>query len=188
MNRAAREIVQTGDGLSFAAEGPVGSNVPETRRLREVIRALASGTRTGPEWLRLSRPSGAHAYELALCRPPAQSPGQPAVTMFIATPDESLVCDVAALRALYGLTHLEALVAESVASAKETHEIAASLDLSVQTTRWYVQQVREKMGALNQKAVIRSILWGVAAMSPEQGAAPKLQLRSRRHRVRLPSN
>jgi hypothetical protein len=59
-------------------------------------------------------------------------------------------------------------------------DIASMLGLSPQTTRWYVQQVREKLGATSQSQVIRVLLGGLAAMRWERVDAPR-RSPSRRH-------
>jgi DNA-binding CsgD family transcriptional regulator len=163
-NRAARQLASCRDGLSFAIDGPVASSVADTRSLRELVRQLADGTRPGPEWLRLSRPSGALSYEVTLCRSIAQNRDDPRVTMFVAAPDETVVCDPVVLRRLHSLTELEAGVAVSVAKAMPIPAIAAELDLSIQTARWYVQHVREKMEAASQGHLVRMMLRGLAAI------------------------
>jgi hypothetical protein len=89
----------------------------------------------------VARPFGALSYEVTLCRSLLQNRGDPAVTMFVAAPDEAIVCDPVVLRLLHGLTELEAGVAICVAKAMPIPAIAAELDLSLQTARWYVQGV-----------------------------------------------
>ena len=163
-NHAARGLAAKNDGLTFAVDGPVASSTGQTRQLRDLIRQLANGTRRGPEWLRLARPSGAAAYEVALVASPDGRQDGPAVAMFAAAPDEPVVCCRDALQRLHGLTVLEADVAECVVKSMPIPELAQTLDLSLQTARWYVQQVREKLDAASQGHVIRTLLRGLAAV------------------------
>ena len=163
-NRAARRLAASGDGFSLTPDGPAASSAAATRGLRDLLRELSDGRRPGPEWLRVIRPSGAPSYELALYRLPHAAEHGPAVAMMIAAADDPIACDAAALRRLHGLTDLEGSVAECLARAMHVQEIAATLDLSTQTARWYVQQVREKMGAASQSEVIRLLLRGLGAM------------------------
>jgi DNA-binding CsgD family transcriptional regulator len=164
-NRTARQLASACDGLSFTVEGPVAATATQTRTLRKLVRQLADNEpRRGPEWLRLSRPSGAAPYEVILCRAAVSPVAGAAVMMFVAAPEDSIACDRVALRRLYRLTDLEASVAECVGKGMPMSAIAAALNLSLQTTRWYVRQVREKMGAQSQGHLIRIMLRGLAVM------------------------
>jgi DNA-binding CsgD family transcriptional regulator len=163
-NRAARRLMEAGDGLSLGIDGRIESNVRGTRALRELIHDLAEGTRTGPEWLRVSRPSGARPYEVALCRLRVADGSDARVAMFVAAPDTPVGVELTALRKLHGLTDLEAHVAECFVRGLPVQNIGETLGLSLQTARWYVQQVRQKIEAASQTDLLRLVLRSVTGI------------------------
>jgi DNA-binding CsgD family transcriptional regulator len=163
-NRAARYLAASADGFALTNDGPLAANRAATRELRDLVRELNGGRRPGPEYLRLDRPSGAPSYEVMLHRVAGAGQDGPRVVMLIGAPDAPVVCDEKALRRLHRLTKREASVAECLARAMPMQEIAATLHLSRQTARWYVQQVREKMDAASQGEVIRVLLRGLATV------------------------
>ena len=163
-NRAARQLASRNDGLSFAVDGPVASSVAQTRLLRELIHQLSAGGLQGPQWLRLKRTSGARSYEVALIRTPAAGRDGPVVAMLASAPDLPVACHPGALHHLHGLTELEASIAGCLVEAMPIADMAPALDLSLHTTRWYVQQVREKLDAASQGHAIRSLLRGLASV------------------------
>jgi DNA-binding CsgD family transcriptional regulator len=163
-NRAARRLASRNDGLAFAVDGPVASSVAQTRQLRDAIHQLAQGAHSGPTWLRLRRPSGAASYELGLIRLAPFDREGTAVAMLAAAPDEPIVCDRTALHCLHGLTNLESSIAQGIVNAIPIADIGETLDLSVQTTRWYVQQVREKIDAASQRHLLSRLVRGLTVI------------------------
>jgi DNA-binding CsgD family transcriptional regulator len=169
-NQAALAVAAAADGLTLAVDGPVASVPRETKALREAIRHIGEATEAAPEWLRLTRPSGARPYEVALCRLDLRAGGA-AVMMFVAEPDRPILLDPTALRRLHGLTELEVRIAECVVGGLAVPEIAARLNLTPQTTRWYVQQVRQKLEASSQSEAVRILIRGVTGLSIRPAAA-----------------
>ena len=171
-NQAALGIAAAGDGLVLAVDGPVAAVPRETKALRETIRHVAEAPGAAPEWLRLSRPSGARPYEVAVCRV-EHGGGEALAMMFVAAPDTPIVLDPIALRRLHGLTDLEVRIAECVVRGLHVQDMASSLNLTPQTTRWYVQQVRQKLEATSQSEIVRVLVRGVTGLSVRSPAAPR---------------
>jgi DNA-binding CsgD family transcriptional regulator len=171
-NQAALGIAAAGDGLVLAVDGPVAAVPRETKALREAIRHVAEAAGAAPEWLRLSRPSGARPYEVAVCRV-EHGGGEALAMMFVAAPDTPIVLDPMALRRLHGLTDLEVRIAECVVRGLPVQDMASSLNLTPQTTRWYVQQVRQKLEATSQSEIVRVLVRGVTGLSVRSTAATR---------------
>jgi DNA-binding CsgD family transcriptional regulator len=171
-NQAALGLAAAGDGLMLAVDGPVAAVPRETRALREAIRHAGDAAGAVPEWLRLSRPSGARPYEVAVCRVEHGS-GEAMAMMFVAAPDTPIVLDPIALRRLHGLTDLEVRIAECVVRGLHVQDMASSLNLTPQTTRWYVQQVRQKLEATSQSEIVRILVRGVTGLSVRSTAAAR---------------
>ena len=163
-SRAARALAASGDGFSLASDGPVAATVRQTRALRELISKFGDGTNSGIEWLRLSRPSGGRPYEVALCRLSGVNPADPRVAMFVAAPDAQFGVNASALRKLHGLTDLESQVAQCLMRGLAIRKISSELGLTLQTTRWYVQQLREKVDAASQSDLLRFMIRGITGV------------------------
>jgi DNA-binding CsgD family transcriptional regulator len=93
--------------------------------------------------------------------------------MFVAAPDTPIVLDPMALRRLHGLTDLEVRIAECVVRGLRVQDMASSLNLTPQTTRWYVQQVRQKLEATSQSEIVRILVRGVTGLSVRSTAAAR---------------
>ncbi len=163
-NRAARRLSALADGLSMAPDGPLASTSRETRALRETMRAVVQRTSAGSAALRLGRPSGARPYEVALHRIASAPAHDSLVVMFVAAPDSSIRIDAGVLRTLHGLTELESEVANCLVYGMHVREMAPALGLSLQTARWYVQQVRQKLDATSQNDVVRFLIRGITGI------------------------
>jgi DNA-binding CsgD family transcriptional regulator len=163
-NRAAKRLTELADGLSLAPDGPLAATPRETRALRETMRAVAQRTSTGSAALRLARLSGARPYEVALYRIASALTPDSLVAMFVAAADSSIRIDPSVLRTLHGLTELESEVANCLVYGMHVREMAPALGLSLQTARWYVQQVRQKLDATSQNDVVRFLIRGVTGI------------------------
>ena len=166
-NAAAARIAAAQDGFSLGSRGPRAATALETRELREALRTLAEG-QEDRAWLRLRRPSGARSYELALQR--VKSSDTVAVIIFITESDASPAIDLPALRKLHRLTDLEARVAVCLGQGQQVRDIAPALGLSVETARWYVQQVRLKLDAATQADAVRLLIGSVTTLQHKREA------------------
>jgi DNA-binding CsgD family transcriptional regulator len=163
-NDAARRIGVGGDGLFVARDGVSAATTNETRQLRESIRLAIDGSRTGPEWIKVTRPSGARAYELLVYPVPAPAESDLRVIVLVTDAEAAMSLDPMALRTLYGLTDLESRVAVCLVQGMNVRQLAATLGLSHETARWYGQQVRQKLDAASHADVVRLLTRSVAAI------------------------
>jgi DNA-binding CsgD family transcriptional regulator len=163
-NEAARRIVARADGLFVGREGVSAATSHETRQIRECVRLAAEASRPGPEWIKVTRSSGARAYEVSVCPVPALNGSELRVILFVTDPEASISLDAAALRTLHGLTELESRVAVCLAQGMHVRQLATALGLSHETARWYGQQVRQKLDAASHADVVRLLTRSVAAI------------------------
>jgi DNA-binding CsgD family transcriptional regulator len=163
-NEAARRIVARGDGLFVARDGVTAATAHETRQVRESVRVAAEGSRPGTEWIKVTRSSGARAYEVSVCPVPTPDGSELRVILFVTDPEASISLDATALRTLHGLTELESRVAVCLAQGMHVRQLATALGLSHETARWYGQQVRQKLDAVSHADVVRLLTRSVAAI------------------------
>jgi DNA-binding CsgD family transcriptional regulator len=156
--------VARGDGLFVARDGVSAAATNETRQLRESIRLAADGSRTGPEWIKATRPSGRRAYELIVCPVPPLADSDLRVLVLVTDSDATMSLDPMALRTFHGLTDLESRVALCLVQGMHVRQLATALGLSHETARWYGQQVRQKLDAASHADVVRLLTRSVAAL------------------------
>jgi DNA-binding CsgD family transcriptional regulator len=172
-NRTMERMAAARDGLGLSPAGPMGADAHATQSLREAVRRVALSTAPTTEWLRLRRRTGARPYEVALRRLETGA-DEPAVVMVVGDPDASFAVDIEAIQRLHGLAPLEARVAASVSEGASVAELMRRHDLSINTVRWYVQRVREKLEVERQQDMLRLIVRGVIgiAWSADQSSGP----------------
>ncbi len=81
-----------------------------------------------------------------------------AVLVFVADPDAATPSRAVVLAELYGLTPLEARLADLFLSGKELKEAANALKLTYDTTRFHLKQIFRKTGTTRQIDLLRLLL------------------------------
>ena len=97
---------------------------------------------------------------------------QPLISLFIADPGFVTVADC--LRDLYGLTRVEADVANLICQGLSPGEAAEKLHMSVHTVRGYLKPMFRKMGARRQADILRIVAAGSGLVQiPSEAAKSK---------------
>jgi DNA-binding CsgD family transcriptional regulator len=87
-----------------------------------------------------------------------------AAAIFIGDPDQQSIDGPSRLVALFGLTAGEARVALRIANGESLTDIAATLNLTVGTVRWYAKQILQKAGVSTQAQFVSLVLRGPAGV------------------------
>lgn len=170
LNAVAEAMLVRRDGL----EVRFGRLHARTPRLQSDLMAiltdavgLASGrTLATPAPLRLER-EGRAAWSLAAAPLRSRWSGlhrsEPMAMIFLRDPEFPAI-RIEQLRALFGLTRTEALVASELARGRALDQIARSLGLGLGTVRTHLKQVLAKTGAARQAEAVALIVRSVAAL------------------------
>ena len=165
-NRAAEDVLRSGEALLSGAEGLKAPNAASDRALQSMIRA-ATGKRGGvgrSGAVRLADASG-DASLLAVAMPVSPAgPAEGSLPIGHATPAAFLcLIDRAIHRAplaehlvgLFGLTPSEATLAGQVLAGLEVHEIARQTGRSVNTVRSLLSRLMAKTDTNRQAELVR---------------------------------
>lgn len=121
-------------------------------------RAQAASALTVPQRDRLSL-----ALEILPLRPSACPFGSqdPACVIFVRDPQAPVAVDP--LRQLFGLTHMEGVVAAALVRGHSLEEMAASLAISIETVRTHLKRVMAKTGTRRQAQVVALMVRSLSA-------------------------
>lgn len=166
-NAALLRLAEVRDGLSVGRAG-LGFAAPACRRRFELAmaRALALGrgeTGPAPEPFVTPRLSGAPSWLVVL--KPILEPeretvgGDPAVLVLIHDPlaDGGGTTDAAGLKALFGLTDVEAAMAEALVQGQSPSTWARRRAVSLNTAYTHLRRLKEKTGAGRLSDLIRRL-------------------------------
>ena len=172
-NRAARRILERGDGLTADRQGTCraasGAETPELRRLVQSAVATGEGRGTGAGGvMRLTRSSGARPFGL-LVSPIGDGcfdlgARRAAAVILVFDPERRPEVPRAALARLYRLTGREADVTRALVAGFSLKEAAERLEISEGTARVYLKQVFQKTSTRRQSELMRLILLGPAGL------------------------
>jgi len=162
-NAAAKRIIGLRDGLRTEAGRLVASSFRENTALQDAIREIAVAPDSPPRRMAVTRSSHAPSYRLALM--PVQSSravplgvSQPAAAILILDAEAAASPNVAMLQELFSLTPGEARVTASLVQGQSVDEVAASLDVSIETVRTHVRHVLSKTATNRQGELIALVL------------------------------
>lgn len=166
VNRVARRILDSKDGLGLGSDGLAATTGATNRELGRLI-AQAAGTDTRPGLrcngaIAVSRPSGRRAFSV-LVKPinaadSSSGPTPPAVVIFLIDPDRRAKADGSVLRTLYGFTPAESRVAAELMQGESVEETARDLDVSLNTARTHMKHLFEKTDTHRHRELVRLLL------------------------------
>ncbi len=168
VNQAAECLLAQRDGLACTAGGLGTGSDALTRSLRQMMVSAAAVTEgasfdVAAGTLRIPRPSGRRPLQVVVTPLASQNEyaghsARAVVAVFIADPEHAITQSEGVLRRLYHLTPMEARVAIAVAEGHKVEQIAALLQLTRNTVRWYVKQALAKTGVSTQAQLVVAIL------------------------------
>lgn len=175
MNRAAEAILKADDGLSLGRDGLQGESDGQPVKLKDVIWRTGRPGRgkknddTGA--ISLERPSGDRPLSLVVTSLRTEShyfdKDRPAALIFVGDPETHPDFDEDRLSKLYGLTRAESRLAALLAQDLSLADAADELSVSQHTVRTHVKRIFSKTTTERQSGLIRLLLSGPAAVSPD---------------------
>jgi DNA-binding CsgD family transcriptional regulator len=164
-NRTAELILKTRDGLELTAAGAVRTSIKSTPSLSALMETGAKAVATGSKdsVLPLRRPSGKRPLT-AVVRPVEggacenTDPLAPTILLFILDPEIPVERVETELRQLYGLTSMEACLANLLMEGKALDECCAVLGIRRSTARTHLQHLFEKVGVQRQSELVSLLL------------------------------
>jgi DNA-binding CsgD family transcriptional regulator len=159
-NRAATEILKSGDGLSLARTGLVAARASDTRLLQQLLREAITSPQLGePKGSPMTLPRANARTSLIVRVVPGpelecwrDKSGAALVTVY--DEDKNLDVDEAVLRKLYGLTRGEAALAAILMQGKSVEEAAAQLFISPHTARTHLKRIFMKTDTHRQTELV----------------------------------
>jgi DNA-binding CsgD family transcriptional regulator len=163
MNAAGSRLAGKRDGFFVHRQRVRGATAVITRNLSRAIASAIAVARgdtvdAGTVRVRLPRPSGGTALDAVVLPVANPNDGGPAAVMFITDPSEGVVISTTALIQSFDFTPVEARVASALAQGHAIKEIAERMQITEQTTRWYVKRVFAKTGTSRQAELVRLLL------------------------------
>jgi DNA-binding CsgD family transcriptional regulator len=174
-NRTAERILKSRDGLELTSTGAVRTSLKSTPSLNTLIETVArpGGTGARDSVLPVRRPSGKRPLTAVVRTvdgmPANEDPMTPATLLFILDPEIPVETVEVELRQLYGLTLMEARVANLLMQGKALDECCSLLGIRRSTARTHLQHLFEKVGVQRQSELVSLLLKSIGLV----GAANK---------------
>ena len=162
MNRAASEMLDSGDGLSVADNRLRATRADDDEALgRRLGEVLGSGSAPGAAFVSVPRPSGRSRYVIFMGQmTPIRSAfalRAPRVRLVIVDTDRGNYVPREVVQALYELTESESWVAWHLAGGDTLEQAAQRLGIAHNTLRHHLERVFAKTGAHRQSDLARLV-------------------------------
>lgn len=179
-NQAGRCLIDQADGVRRLGNSIVATEMKDALRLRVAIDHVLAA----PEQdlmapvITLSRGGEARALVAAItrCQRAAHAPGDPAVIIYVFTPDIAVTEQIAPICQHHGLTKSEARLVGHLAEGRSVTEAAQAMRCAVPTVRTYLKQVFHKTGTSRQSELIRLVMASLARVRHAQQGFTSLML------------
>jgi DNA-binding CsgD family transcriptional regulator/PAS domain-containing protein len=160
-NSAAEAMLRKRDGLSLANEELAGATPDATRKLRALIAAAVSPSRSGGS-LSLPRAPGRHPLS-AVIAPVNREHATlfnlgPAAIVCVSDPETGHAPPERRLRDLFGLTRTEAAVALELLAGHDPRAIAGRMETSYNTVRVHLARILAKTRTNRQTELVRLMM------------------------------
>lgn len=159
----AQRLLAERDGIGDP-DGRIDALLPDDRKALRA--ALASPTGGGPFRIRRDPPRAPLQVTVVPVSPQHRLFGviQPSRLVLIVDPDAALSVSHRALRQAFGLTRMEARLAEALLAGQTVAEAAASLGVAHGTAKVHLHHLLVKTGSARQTDLIRVLLRSVAVL------------------------
>ncbi|WP_162932248.1 helix-turn-helix transcriptional regulator [Solimonas sp. K1W22B-7] len=173
VNPEARRILNEKDGMRLQGRTLCLDRNDEGRELQRIVRKVCSGAPVDPgliEALSVTRPSGRMNLGVVVKPAPVSSwphdsAQRPVAVMFLRDPECSGKASEEAIRRLFGLTRMEAALAQCLADGLTVEEAAEKLNVKRTTARTYLRFIFCKTGVTRQTKLVRTLLNSVVSLS-----------------------
>jgi DNA-binding CsgD family transcriptional regulator len=173
VNKVAARIAGANNGFGLTADGLHCVTPADSRRLRELIRAVATeGERTGSVGLRMPRRGEGRAFELILVPLVGERPtSSAAAVVFVTDPERFHLTPEGLLRDLYGMTIAEERLALRLALGETLSEAADHLGIARNTAHCQLDSIFVKTDTHSQTELVRLLHRGPVATRPYEDSA-----------------
>ena len=176
-NRTAEQILKLCDGIELGPTGMVRTSLKCTPSLTTLMESvLKAGGTARDSVLAVRRPSGrrpltavVRAVEAATVE---SDPLTPATLLFILDPEISVETVEAELRQLYGLTSMEACLANLLMEGKALDDCCKILDIRRSTARTHLKHLFEKVGVQRQSELVSLLLKSIGLVGAAARSLP----------------
>ena len=151
-------------GWDARADAVEPHHATRSTTLRNAIQQAVAGEPRVGALLRLARGTGSPVEISIMPLTATRGDAHVQAVLFVADPDLGLTSS-ARLRALYGMTPMEAYVATELAAGRSVKELADERRTSTENVRWAVRQILRKTGSRNQAQAVAKILKGLATLT-----------------------
>jgi DNA-binding CsgD family transcriptional regulator len=166
VNREAERILRMADGLRLDRRGLYADHPEDAQRLRCVLAGAVAkvGDIVRPAAdTQIRRPSGARPLVLTVvpigrCTRDGIGAGSVRAAVHIVDPASRPVTTADRLRACFGLTPAEAVLAQALAAGRSLHEYADEARVTCETARWRLKQILAKTDTHRQAELVRLLL------------------------------
>jgi len=173
MNPEARRILAEKDGIRVTGGTLCMDRNDESRELQRIVRKVCAGGPVDPgviEAMSVTRPSGRMNLGIVVKAAPVSpwphdSSGRAVAVMFLRDPECSGKASEEAIRRLFGLTRMEAALAQCLADGLTVEEAAEKLQVKRTTARTYLRFIFCKTGVTRQTKLVRTLLNSVVSLS-----------------------
>jgi DNA-binding CsgD family transcriptional regulator len=176
-NRTADLILKTRDGLELTPAGAVRTSMKCTPSLSALMETGAKTEAAGSKdsVLPLRRPSGKRPLTAVVRAVEGAcgntDPMAPAILLFILDPEIPVERVETELRQLYGLTSMEARLANLLMEGKALDECCTVLGIRRSTARTHLQHLFEKVGVQRQSELVSLLLKSIGLVGTGNKAA-----------------
>jgi DNA-binding CsgD family transcriptional regulator len=173
INRAARALLDTRDGLRLRAGALSASDAEAERALRALIASCAGDGSTptgcggnialprGPSRLPLNVLVTPIRPETAMAAMPWTFPQRAVAIVLVSDPETEIQARVESLRERFGLTPAEATLALEIAKGDGRQATADRLGITLGTARSHLSKIFDKTGVTRQAELVRLLFSAV---------------------------
>lgn len=163
INRAARSVLNEGDGLYMRRGLLRARDTEDDAALRAAVRAASKSKEASEQVVLVRRRGRAWPLTVAIASTgPANAsilgPQRAALTVYVTDPDRRQAPSLEVLRTLYGLTEMEARVAALLVAGSTLEEAATRLSIARGTVRVHLERIFRKTGTHRQPELVRVLL------------------------------
>ncbi len=160
-SKEAESLLRTGDGIRASNGQLYLREIEENTRLQAAIRDVitSSFTVSAPAAILVPRLNGS-PLQLTIVPHRSSLLGMEALAalVFLGDPSRRSASKAALLRVLYGLSPMEARIADLLGEGRSAREIADQLKIAYETARFHTKRVLAKTGSRRQAELMKLIL------------------------------
>lgn len=166
-NDSADEVLKSHKGIVVDRNGALAVNAPGARsEFKAAVQKAAEEMDSVPKFVSLSDPDDLEPLTAVI-----MPVGQKRVAVMFTVPGRYAPPSVESLVDLFGLTQVEAVIAQTIASGGTVEEAAGNCNVTQETARTYLKRIFQKTGVRRQVDLVQLILTTPAALVRPRAAS-----------------